>query len=520
MAFDAYFFNFQKKTNSTKAPTQSQWESGLDAKINLLGDTSLTAPVFKLELQTPPMANATQYNYCYVPDFHRFYFIDDWSCERNIWSCSCSCDVLASFRDAIRASTQYILRSASEYDLRIIDTIYPTKSEPTFQLDEPVNALYNSANTGSDVIATVQTLGSFGSDVPAGWYPLKTASAGFLYAIDMNNLKLLFDYLIDDYTTWVRPSTDLTYETSKLIFNPFEYIKSIRIYPFTSIYTPSPDVGMSPITYGFWKMPAYAYRLTGGSYTREVFIALHAHPQISQRGWKMNGAPFTQRTLHFEPFGDIPLDCSAIVEAIGITIQIIVDLNTGMAKYMLKPVKDVSQTLWTDNPNCVIASGYAQMGFEVPLVQMKTEVGLGDVIPTAVKGGIGLGIQWSEAVMNADLTDAFGVKDKSYHGSYTNGTVSSIGIGDALQASTTKMQTKGGGGSQLPCFYAKPFVSSFFYEQVDENIIDHGRPLCQRRSLGSLSGYCICENAELSITGLASEEKAICNLLNSGVYIE
>lgn len=517
MAFDAYFFNFQKKTNSTKAPTQSQWESGLDAKINLLGDTSITAPVFKLELQTPPMANATQYNYCYVPDFHRFYFVDDWSCDRNIWSCSCSCDVLASFRETIRASSQYILRSASEYDLRIIDTIYPTKSEPIFQLDEPVNALYNSANTERQLCATIQTIGA--SEYTAPDYPQKTSSAGFLYAISMADLRDIMNYMTDNITSWLTPSSDLTLETSKLIFNPFDYIKCIRVYPFASIFN-SEQTGASPIKFGFWSMPTYGYRLTGGSYTTEVFIALHAHPQISSRGWKMNGAPFTQRTLHFEPFGDIPLDCSSIVEAIGITIQIKVDLNTGMAKYMLKPVKDVSQTLWGDNPNCVIASGYAQMGFELPLTQLKTQVGFGDIIPASVKTGIGLAIQWSEAVMNADLTDAFGVKDKSYHGSYTNGTVSSIGIGDALQAATTKMQTKGGGGSQLPCFYPKPFVSSFFYEQVDENITDHGRPLCQRRTLGNLSGYCLCENAELSIAGLASEEKAICNILNSGVYLE
>ena len=40
MAFDAYFFNFQKKSNSTKAPTQVQYESGLDAKIVLLVEWS------------------------------------------------------------------------------------------------------------------------------------------------------------------------------------------------------------------------------------------------------------------------------------------------------------------------------------------------------------------------------------------------------------------------------------------------------------------------------------------------
>ena len=517
MAFDAYFFNFQKKENSTKAPTQAQWESGADLLITLLDTTSIIEPRFVLEMSTPPMAAATKYNYCYVPDFHRFYFIENWETRRNLWICTCKCDVLASYRTAILTSSQYVLRSASSYDLRIIDTIYPTKTQPTYQEDETQNAIYNLANGANECVATIQTLGSL-ADSDASWYPQKTAAGGFLYAISMSQLRTILDYMIEDFTTWAQPAADISYEACKMIFDPFEYIKSIRIYPLTQIFTPSQQQGMSPIKFGFWQMPAYGYRVSNGLYQFNFYIALHAHPQAATRGNKMNGAPYTQRVLHFEPFGDISLDCANLVDAMGIVFDCRLDLSTGQCKYMLKPVILAEQMTYSNNPNSVIASGYAQLGYELPLTQMRPNVSIGDIIPSAARVGLGFGNQLGNAIMDAGIGGGL----SGYGAARANDKVqtSIVGIGDALQAATTQMNTKGGGGSMLPCYYLKPFVSSFFYEQVEENIIDHGRPLCQMRTLQNLSGYCLCENAELTIDGLAAEQAQIISMLNTGVFIE
>ena len=38
--------------------------------------------------------------------------------------------------------------------------------------------------------------------------------------------------------------------------------------------------------------------------------------------------------------------------------------------------------------------------------------------------------------------------------------------------------------------------------------------------LGNLSGYCICKNGDVAISGTAQEQNAIREYLESGVYIE
>lgn len=71
--------------------------SGLTLTGNIRGDSSITNPSFLIEHQNP-----SQYNYCYIPEFGRYYFITDIiSYRTNIWRLECSVDVLMSFKTEI-----------------------------------------------------------------------------------------------------------------------------------------------------------------------------------------------------------------------------------------------------------------------------------------------------------------------------------------------------------------------------------------------------------------------------------
>lgn len=64
---------------------------------NVLQETSVVNPVFLIEAQS-----ISPLNYMYVPDFGRYYFINDVASVRtNLWRVSCSVDVLMSFNDYI-----------------------------------------------------------------------------------------------------------------------------------------------------------------------------------------------------------------------------------------------------------------------------------------------------------------------------------------------------------------------------------------------------------------------------------
>ena len=88
----AVFYNFTKRKNSTEIPTTF----GTPIDILLKDSTSLSAPVIELRVDGKP-----SYTYCYIPDFSRYYFINDWNDNKGRWSCSLSVDVLASYKDSI-----------------------------------------------------------------------------------------------------------------------------------------------------------------------------------------------------------------------------------------------------------------------------------------------------------------------------------------------------------------------------------------------------------------------------------
>lgn len=63
----------------------------------LKDETSVTAPVVMMELENP-----TGFNYAYIPDFGRYYFIRDMvSVRTGLWKISMQVDVLQSFRNYI-----------------------------------------------------------------------------------------------------------------------------------------------------------------------------------------------------------------------------------------------------------------------------------------------------------------------------------------------------------------------------------------------------------------------------------
>lgn len=60
-------------------------------------ETNVTNPVILMELENP-----TNYNYAYIPEFRRFYYIDDFVVVRSgLWRVSLSVDVLESFKNEI-----------------------------------------------------------------------------------------------------------------------------------------------------------------------------------------------------------------------------------------------------------------------------------------------------------------------------------------------------------------------------------------------------------------------------------
>ena len=83
----------------------------LKNKMSLTGflkqATSAINPVITIEIENP-----TKYNYCHIPQFHRYYFINDMiNIRNNIWEIHMHVDVLESFKTQIKANKAIVEKS-------------------------------------------------------------------------------------------------------------------------------------------------------------------------------------------------------------------------------------------------------------------------------------------------------------------------------------------------------------------------------------------------------------------------
>lgn len=102
---------------------------------------SITNPVVTIETDK----DITQYNYCYIPKFRRYYYIEDIICERkNIYTLSCSVDSLMSFKEYILNQICIITRASKRYSMplekntTIIDELLPLESVYTYNYKKDI----------------------------------------------------------------------------------------------------------------------------------------------------------------------------------------------------------------------------------------------------------------------------------------------------------------------------------------------------------------------------------------------
>lgn len=85
-------------------------------------------PSILLDIGTEISTCAT-FNYCKIPKFDRYYFIEKISTEGGLVRIDCKCDVLMSHKKDILNSTQYILRNENLRSPYLVDNQVPIRSD-------------------------------------------------------------------------------------------------------------------------------------------------------------------------------------------------------------------------------------------------------------------------------------------------------------------------------------------------------------------------------------------------------
>ena len=93
------------------------------------------------------------------------------------------------------------------------------------------------------------------------------------------------------------------------------------------------------------------------------------------------------------------------------------------------------------------------------------------------------------------------------------------GIGNAIESLMPRANTIGTTGT----FAANhgDFKLDFqFFRPVDDDNTHNGRPLCDVRTISTLSGYMLIQDGDVAINGTSTEDAKIRNYLETGFYYE
>lgn len=465
----ATFYQFAKRTNSTKRPSGGQ-KFGIDLKA----PCNIIDPEIKIATQSDP----TGYNYCYLPTFSRYYWVKNWTYVDGLWKASLTVDTLASYRDQIGYSTEYVVRSSAKYNGTISDGLYPATAE--------VRSVTSAFQGGfSETIS--------GGFFVIGFIAKAANSIGAITYVVMTpgNAKKLSAKLLTDVSYLSIDNAEISDSLTKALFNPYQYIVSCNYFPFDVAELTAHLPLVSKVDVGWWSVdvPCWILGADNNNLTKSVSVGIPKHPQAASRGGYCNASPYTDYTIFLQPFGVIPLDASKLWGANTLSIQYVVDLFTGDS--ILRILTNTNQLVYETTAKLGVSIQLSNIAFDIPS-------GSGGLLQTGIAAAFG-GLQ----------------------AAFSGGSISDVGNGilNAAQATNADVASKGATGSTI-AFDTVPYIVARFKILVDDNNEHHGRPLCQRVQLFSIPGFIMVDDPDIALPATAAEIDSVKSYMKNGFFLE
>lgn len=468
-------YKFDKRIDSTARPNEEI--KSVQLECNLKNDCSIVSPVIRI-INIPrgnPAIEPFEYNYAYIEKFNRYYFTKDWKFVNNMWECELSVDVLASYKDNIVSSRQYVARAqvtvSNAVDVADGSALVLTESVNTTNSGD---SLYRGGYSDGYFIVGIASPGANMGSIDYYLFPDVASFQEFTE-------KLLID--VSFYNI-----QDISQELSKCLVDPYKYIVSCKFFPFA---TAGLSTGVKTIQLGFWNLELSGQRLIDFSITKTIHIAVPKHPQKSVFGNFVCAPPYSEYLLEFEPFGAFTIDGSKLLNTNYIYCDLIIDLVTGEAKLKIR----------TDDDKEVYFS-YGKLGIDFPIVGFNTDL-MGTVLGFAGNLSQSSGEGWAK-VGNSGLS-SFMHTVAGVTNSYAEGSRAFSVRG----SQNTRAFLTGG-----------PKLHATFNKLSDEHIEKVGRAVCKNMSLSGLTGFVKCSNSVLNISCTETEYRGIIEFMDGGFYIE
>lgn len=466
--FTIQFGKAMKRKNSTKIESVGQSYECL-----LLDNTSIINPTFKIRFDNP--SELFEYNYCYVPEFKRYYFITDIISENSVvFYVVCECDVLATFRDDILATKAFVQYSQVAYNASLLDSRLPkgvtstvktaSITMPEFTKDGTFALTVASASDGETGASQTVLITKFGL----------SALSHSLFEPD------IFESLVQYFT------------------NPMDALISCVWTP----YKGSGGGGTVDIMGVVTASGENAPKTVSGSVTVDVELK---YSPIASDGDEVyndyrNCEPFAEHSIFLPGAGLQLLSLAPFIgsgksEAFNIEVEYNFSPCTGAITYKLKN---------SENPSPImIVNG--NLGVEVPIAQANRGYG-----PAVANTALTLGT--TAIALEMGVSEGIGNMMKVHSAMST--------AKDMMQAMTTTTTVSGslGAWANAPEDYNTIKVISRYYDISEvPTMINNtiGRPLFKDRLLSDLSGYTQCVGAHVKTWATKQETDMISMYVNN-----
>lgn len=468
----ATFYQFAKRSNSTKRPS-----GGLEKVINLKAPCNIINPEIKIATEGDP----TRYNYCYMPTFSRYYWVKNWTYADGLWMASLTVDTLASYREQIGNSTEYVVRSSAKNDPKIVDSLYPTKATTTEK------TILATTNIFSDLIENY------------GFFVVSAVASGYVsfggsvrYVMTAQTFHKLMEALLSN-TDYLNISADeISSNLTKALFNPIQYITGAFWVPLVNI--PDWPLKTSEVNIGWWTFTDIGevaiLEQGNDSYTATINVSIPKHPSEISRGVYCDGAPYSEYKLYVPGFGTIAINADRLMLKSTLYLRFIIDFYTGDTILQLSTQPNFTNIFYTTAGNIAVQAQIAQITQNVQRAAS---------LDGLIQAGIGA---------LAGATSAF----------FSGGDVVN-GITSGAQQISAESQSKGG-VSSVAQYGITPYLTAKFYDLVDDNNEHHGRPLCQRVQLFSVPGFIMVDDPDIALPATAAEIDSVKSYMKNGFFLE
>ena len=452
-------YSFDKRGNSTARPSGTGSGESLDGVLK--DNCSILNPSLML------LAWHFEYNYVYIPDFSRYYYVTDVTLISNSRVIvSLRCDVLASYKPAILTTQAYVLRASKASNVQIPDVFYPTLSGTWQSIS---SATFIDITTPSFIIGVIGGTG-VGSITGAVNY----------FVVSETDLATITSNVFDQ----THYGTDISDNVVKTFFNPMQYMTTCMYCPFLAS-----SGGSEGITMGWWDTGVDGTKI-GPRITLDD-ISLNIPRTNENDDNYINYEPWTHYRLYIPYIGFIDIASNQLRGNASIIIKSQIDTSTG------------ELMCWINGNNGRrIATARGQCCANIPIAQTQATIGL--------TGESALSLAGFGAKAVGDLL-----------GGSLGGSVSDIGT--ALLANTSQLSINGKMGNISERFFETNvmLILDASHQTVKDNDL-FGSPLCETRELSDLQGgYVRCLDAKIKNTVVLEDERTeIESLLNGGIFLE